>query len=952
MGRFDMNWDQYASTSRQAAAEGAVLLKNDNAALPIKKGETVSVFGRIQTDYYKSGTGSGGLVNTKYVTGILDSLKACKDITINEELLLIYENWVKEHPYDQGMGWAGEPWSQEEMPLTDELVAKSAQNSDLAMVIIGRTAGEDKDNSAKKGSYLLTDLEEAMLDKVCKAFDRVAVVLNVGNIIDMKWVNTYNPSAVLYTWHGGQEGGHAVIDVLTGAVTPCGKLSDTIAYDIEDYPSTAYFGDKKRNFYAEDIFVGYRYFETVAKDKVLYPFGFGLSYTTFNIENISFGTPVGTFMPHDLGEITFAVKITNVGAVKGKEVLQAYVSAPQGKLGKPARELKAFGKTAELEPSASEILELSIPINTLTSYDDSGITGHKSCYILEPGTYEIYAGTDVRSAILVGSFEIPELIVVEELEEALAPSTSFQRLHAKETAAGVSIATSVAIIEEAVPLRTVDLQQRILDRCPKDTPYTGDKGYKLSDVFDNKVTIEDFLAQLTDNDLIHLSRGEGMSSPKVTPGTAGAFGGVTDNLLSFGIPIGCCADGPSGIRMDCGAFGFSMPNGTCLACTFNTELVKELYVLEGLELRKNRIDTLLGPGLNIHRNPLNGRNFEYFSEDPLLTGKMGAACLLGMNEYGVTGTIKHFAANNQEFSRRFCESVISERALREIYLKGFELTVKEGKAYTIMSTYGPLNGIWTAGNYDLLTTILRKEWGFEGAVMTDWWADMNEDGEDTASNKNTQYMVRAQNDLYMVVESSERNSGQDVLEESVKEGAVTRGELLRNASNICYTLMKSPVMERFLGRMSEEEKLSAENAKAEDNLDFDLIYQRIDDNCSLDLSGLKTEKGASTMFALTFGKKGYYDITLKMKSNSGNLAQIPVTIFIGSNVVSTITINGTNGQWVEETRDLGMMFNPNCYMKLYFAQSGMEIGEIKISLREEFDFEKFKLMMANNKEEN
>lgn len=940
MGKFKIDWDQYANISRQAAAEGAVLLKNDDNVLPIKASETLSVFGRTQLNYYKSGTGSGGMVNTKYVIGILDALKSNKNISLNHELISIYEEWVKDHPYDHGVGWAGEPWSQEEMPLTEDIVTRAASISDIAIIIIGRTAGEDKDNSAKRGSYYLTTLEEDMISKVCKYFKRVAVILNVGNIIDMKWVGTYNPSAVLYTWHGGQEGGHAVVDILTGSVTPCGKLSDTIAYDIEDYPSTPYYGNGKRNFYTEDIYVGYRYFETVAKNKVIYPFGFGLSYTTFSIETISFYTTFNFVKTEDLGEIICEIKITNTGDVKGKEVIQVYSSAPQGCLGKPSRELKAFGKTEELAPGDYEIIKLCIPIHSLASYDDSGISGNKSSYILEEGMYEIYVGSDIRSAKLVGSLEIPELIVVQKLEEALAPKIPFQRFKVIETSEGLQIA------KEDVPLRTVNLQQRISDGKPENIPYSGDKGYKLEDVMEQKVTMNEFLSQLTDDDLIHLSRGEGMSSPKVTPGTAGAFGGVTERLLSFGIPVGCCADGPSGIRMDSGASAFSIPNGTCLACTFNTELVKDLYTMVGLELRKNCIDTLLGPGLNIHRNPLNGRNFEYFSEDPLLTGKMAAACLIGMKENGVTGTIKHFACNNQEYHRRLADSVVSERALREIYLKGFEIAVKEGKAYSIMTSYGSINGIWSAGNYDLLTTILRNEWGFQGAVMTDWWAEMNEDGEDEASRKNTQYMVRAQNDLYMVVENSEENSGGDLTKESLINGIISRAELLRNAANICHLIMNSPVIDRFLGRFIEEEDTFDENTNTEDNIDFNLVYHKVEDSLCLDLSDLKTHRGASNLFALTFAKKGFYDITLKMKSNSGELAQIPISIFLGGQLLTTITINGTNGKWIEETRDLGLMFHSNCYLKLYFAQGGVDIGEVKISLREELDMEKMRAKMA------
>ena len=250
--------------------------------------------------------------------------------------------------------------------------------------------------------------------------------------------------------------------------------------------------------------------------------------------------------------------------------------------------------------------------------------------------------------------------------------------------------------------------------------YTGDKGYKLKDVADGKVSLEKFIAQLSDEDLCAMMRGEGMCSPKVTPGVAGAYGAVTDSLLGFGIPIASCSDGPSGIRMDCGTHAFSLPNGTCLACSFNEKINEELFTWEGLDLRRCRIDALLGPGMNIHRSPLNGRNFEYFSEDPFLTGKLVAAQLKGMHKYDVTGVIKHFAGNTQEFKRHTVNNVVSERALREIYLKGFEIAVREGNARAVMTTYGPVNGIWTASSYDLLTTLLRNEWGFDGIAMTDW----------------------------------------------------------------------------------------------------------------------------------------------------------------------------------------------------------------------------------------
>lgn len=276
--------NRFAAVARRAVAEGVVLLKNNGEVLPLQEGTTISLFGRSQYNYYKSGTGSGGMVNTKYVIGVKEALEADDRYNLNQDLKAIYDEWIKDNPFDAGIGWASEPWFQKEMVITPEIAKASAAKSDVAIVLIGRTAGEDQDNSATAGSYLLTEDEHTMLKNVTEAFEKTIVLLNVGNIIDMKWVKQYNPSAVAYIWQGGQEGGNGVLDVLSGDVNPAGRLSDTIAYDIEDYPSTANFGKKKRNIQQEDIYVGYRYFETFAKDKVLYPFGFGLSYTSFDIK--------------------------------------------------------------------------------------------------------------------------------------------------------------------------------------------------------------------------------------------------------------------------------------------------------------------------------------------------------------------------------------------------------------------------------------------------------------------------------------------------------------------------------------------------------------------------------------------------------------------------------------------------------------------------------------------
>ena len=349
-----LDWNIYEDTARRAIAEGCVLLEN-NGVLPLKKDSRVSVFGRIQTNYYKSGTGSGGKVNVSKVWNIVEGLEESGFVKVNQELKKVYEEWEKENPYDEGLGWGKERWSQDEMPLTKELVEQASAASDIALVIIGRTAGEDKDNSETKGSWFLTDEELDMLKKVRAGFDKVAVLLNVGNIIDMNFVEEVKPDAVMYVWQGGMLGGLGTADVLTGKITPCGKLTDTIAKKIEDYPSDKWFGDLKQNFYCEDIFVGYRYFETFAKDKVLYPFGYGLSYTSFKIESLRASNDLAA------QKVNLKVKVTNTGNTAGKEVVQVYISAPNGKLGKAARVLADFEKTEILQPGASQKLDFAIP---------------------------------------------------------------------------------------------------------------------------------------------------------------------------------------------------------------------------------------------------------------------------------------------------------------------------------------------------------------------------------------------------------------------------------------------------------------------------------------------------------------------------------------------------------------------------------------------------------------
>lgn len=902
-----LDWDKYLETSARAVSGGIVMLKNDGA-LPLKQGGTAAVFGRIQLHYYKSGTGSGGMVNVSKVIGITDGLLDA-GYKLDEQLLNAYREWDEQNPFDYGEGWGGEPWSQKEMPLTDELVGGAASRADAAIVIIGRTAGEEMDNKLEKGAFLLSDLEEDMLRRVTSAFDKTVVLLNTGGLIDMSFMDRYPVSAVMYVWQGGMVGGAGTAAVLTGEVSPSGKLPDTIAYEISDYPSDKFFGSGDMDCYGEDIYIGYRYFETFAKDRVRFPFGFGMSYTSFDIAASDFKL--------DGDKVTGSVNVKNTGSTPGREVVQIYCSAPQGKLGKPARVLCGFDKTRTLQPGESQTLSFEIPLESVASYDDSGVTGHKSAWILEQGGYVFYAGADVRSASEAYSLTLPET-VVRQCKSALGPLTAFKRM---VNSGGKPEFEDVPLTGEAFPHDHAKL--------PAEIPQTGDRGIRLADVVNGKNTLEEFTAQLTDYDLSCIIRGEGMGSPKVTAGTAAAFGGVSDTLTALGIPCACCDDGPSGMRLDCGTKAFSLPNGTLLASTFDRPLMTELFTFMGLEMHTNQVDCLLGPGMNIHRHPLNGRNFEYFSEDPYLTGEMASAELAGLHSTGAEGTIKHFCGNNRETRRHFLDSVISERALREIYLRGFEKAVKKGGAKSVMTTYGQVNGVWTAGNYGLVTGILRDDWGFDGFTMTDWWANINRRGK-APDKSDFAAMAMAQNDVYMV--TADGAACNDNTLDSLKSGELTRGELQRNAMNILRFLTTTHAMKRVMG-CDDETEIINRPADAGDVDSTDIEFHDIDEDLTLDLTGITTEKGSSYAFGLNVSKPGVYKVTLTASSTLSELAQTSVSIFALGSPCGMFTFNGTGGAPVSQTKDVKCLSN-FMPIRLYFGGSGLKTQSIRFELKE------------------
>lgn len=779
------------SYSRQTATEGIVMLKNDESVLPLGN-KVLSMFGRCQFDTFHCGTGSGGSVVRPYSISIMEGLRKNPGIRLNEELVSLYEQWCTENPANIG-AWDSR-LHLDEMPVDEETVQAAAEQSDVAAVVIGRFAGEGHEATLSKGSYYLTSDEENLLAMVNKHFDKVIVLLNVGNVIDMGWVNNYsNIKSVLYVWQGGIEMGDAVADVLSGDVSPSGKLSDTIAKKYQDYPcvGTHIFGSSDYDNYVEDIYVGYRYFETFAQDKVMYPFGFGLSYTSFAID-------ATTEIEGDI--VTVTAKVTNTGSTySGKEVVEIYYGAPQGQLGKPVKQLVGYAKTNEIAPGASETVSVSFNVEKVASYDDSGKTGHKSAWVLEAGDYLIYAGNSVRNTQVAGVWKLDELRVVEQLEEANAieAGKGFDRMLPQDNGDG-----TYSVAWEAAPEETADadLAARVLANLPEAVEMTGNKGYKLIDVYTRKCTMDEFIAQLTPAQLGDISRGSGpMGASPGTPGNASVFAGTTQELRDYGIPYISTCDGPSGIRLSTDAS--LVPIGTLQACTWNNELIERLYQQIGVEMNINEVECLLGPGMNIHRNPLCGRNFEYFSEDPILTGLMASAVVRGLQSQGVAATPKHYALNNQEVSRNTMDSRASERAQREIYLRGFEICVKTAKPYNLMTSYNKINGEWGHYNYDTVTTILRNDWGYTGVVETDWWMQ-SATSTQLGNVKDSAYRIRGQIDVLMPGDGvggsndtilNAYNAWVDAGQPTDRLVGLTLGELQRGARNVLNFAMESRI---------------------------------------------------------------------------------------------------------------------------------------------------------------
>lgn len=763
--------------SKNAAKEGMVLLKNEAGTLPIKKGVKLALFGKGTVDYVKGGGGSGD-VTVSYIKNLYDGLKELGDsVSVYEELVEFYKKDI-DTQYAEGKL----PGMTKEPVLPDKLCKKARVFTDTAIITICRFSGEDWDRKStydkqeptgdelfEDGDFYLSHAEKAMVEQVKKYFDKIIVVLNVGGMVDTEWfICDDKIKSVLLAFQGGMEGGSAAAELLFGIGNPSGKLSDTFAKKLEDYPSSYNFHESKDYVdYTDDIYVGYRYFETIpeASEKVNYPFGFGLSYTTFawNVNSVT----------EKDGVISVDVSVANTGKVSGKEVMQLYGSAPQGLLGKAAKSLIAFEKTRLLLPGETQRIVLSFSIDRLASYDDLGKI-QKSAYLLEAGDYSFYLGNSVRDAVKLDYvYTLSETKIVEQLSAKLVPTSLKERMLADGSMEALPISEANDPNASAITY----MEGKDYDCFFPPTRYLpGRFGWKnpykdgcrpLIDVANGEMSLDDFLAQMTDEEVAHLLGGQPNTS------TANTFG--MGNMPEYGIPNVMTADGPAGLRIEprCGVYTTAFPCATLLACSWNPEIVYQVGEAGAKEVKENNIGMWLTPAINIHRSPLCGRNFEYYSEDPYLTGTLASAMVKGIQSQRISASVKHFALNNKETNRKNSDSRVSERAAREIYLKAFEIIVKDADPWCIMSSYNIINGHRASENKELLTDILRDEWGFDGIVTTDWWTYAQQYKE-----------IKAQNDIKMGC------GYPDHIMEALQSGVLTRAEMDICAKRILEYILK------------------------------------------------------------------------------------------------------------------------------------------------------------------
>ncbi|MDK2808764.1 MAG: beta-glucosidase [Clostridiales bacterium] len=775
----------HAKLAREAAGEGMVLLENKNQALPLKGDlKKIALFGGGAARTIRGGTGSGDPFN--------GGLSGGGDVNVNQSERYHINIWKAflDAGYDvttqtildayaagydtENQAAASNPmatFSYPEMEFTESELTDAAKDTDTAIYVISRNAGEGADRQMTKtgtlttqgnksftyGDYELTQLEKDNINRVADAFDRTIVVLNVGGVIDTKFFRANDKlDALLLMGQAGQEAGAALVDVLTGTVTPSGKLTDTWAVNYSDYPASDTFSSNDNNVakevYNEGIYVGYRYFDSFNITPA-YAFGFGKSYTDFNMET--------TQVSADESQVTVTVQVTNTGnTYSGKEVVEVYFSAPDTTTEKAYQELGGYAKTDSLAPGQSQNLTISFATSDMSYYDES-----KSAYVLDNGAYLIRVGNSSRNTKVVAKLTLSKAVTTEQLSKQLPASESITEISKKgeisysykEEANEITNAKQFSLVPEkfAATNHASAYESEEVTTYTTDASYTAKKGYEkvkvvadkkgatLYDVAKGSVSMEELVAQMSLEELAKLNCGSGWgvaneSAPIVgaNSSTVPGAAGETVRYDQYGIPSIVLADGPGGIRVKQSYEATNVSDGvkanyyqyctawpvaSVLAQTWDNALIQKIGIAFGVELAELNITLLLGPGLNIHRDPLCGRNFEYFSEDPLISGEAAAAVTLGVQSIpGVGACLKHYVANNQENNRNAVDTIVSERALREIYLKGFEIAVKASQPMSIMTSYNLVNGVPTADYYDLNTNIARGEWGFNGLIMTDW----------------------------------------------------------------------------------------------------------------------------------------------------------------------------------------------------------------------------------------
>lgn len=755
-GKIITGCQAHIDLSREAAAEGMVLLKNEGNLLPLQKNTKAALFGKASVDYVKGGGGSGD-VTVKYVRNLCEAMEM-KQVEEKISVFAPLHNFYRENVAQQRKD-GKQPGYTVEPEIPGDLLKDAAKSCDTAIISICRFSGEnwDRKGEPNDGDFYLSLEEQKMVADVCAAFENIVVVLNVGGMVDTSWfIREPKIKSVLLAWQGGMEGALAQADILCGDVNPSGKLTDTFAATFDDYPSSYNFNESPDYVeYTDDIFVGYRYFETIpgAAERVNYPFGFGLSYTTFQLDCGNCKT--------ESDKITVQILVTNTGYRAGKEVVQLYSSAPQCRLEMPKYELRAFQKTKLLQPGEAQQITLTVNTDDLAVYDEK-----QAAYVLPAGKYGIFVGNCIRSVDQVGVYGNPEERIVCQLQNRCVPQKLSKRMFADGSYGELATGEYTPVYENPQwPEKNRWNAQHILPDAngvvlPKEKMHFNKVGR-------GEATIAEFIAEQSDDELITLVGGAPNQGCADTRGIGG--------LYCSGVPAVMTADGPAGLRInaDRGVKTTAWPVATLLACTWDPELLYRVGQAAALEVKENNFGMWLTPAINIHRSPLCGRNFEYYSEDPLVSGKLAAAMVRGIQSQNISACVKHFCCNNKETNRKKSDSRVSERALREIYLKGFEIVVKESNVWAVMTAYNLLNGTYTSESKDLLTGILRQEWGFDGLVMTDW------------DNLAEQYReILASNDLRMP------NGNPKRLQAVLAEGLITRQDLEVSAARVLDYLLR------------------------------------------------------------------------------------------------------------------------------------------------------------------